>query len=100
MSKTDKETILQHTARVFARTGIDNFSIRKLAKEIPISPSVIYYYFADQDDLLRQMFDYLNSGLGRKRALLKQPKTAKHMLKQRIEFQLDNQEEIVAVLKY
>ena len=46
------------------------------------------------------MFDYLNRNLGRKRALLKQPKTAKEMLKKRIEFQLDNQNEIVAVLKY
>ena len=46
------------------------------------------------------MYDLNNKSLGQKRTKLSQPKTASEMLKQRIEFQLDNSEEIVAVLKY
>ena len=100
MSKTDSNSILQKAARLYAGYGFEVFTIRKLAKQIPISPSVIYHYFKDEDELLSSMFYYLNKNLGIKRAALEQPKTAKQMLKQRIEFQLDNQEAIVAVLKY
>lgn len=100
MSKTNNNSILENTARLFAITGSDNFSIRKLAKEINISPSVIYHYFKDEDQLLKSMFDFLNTRLGQKRSLLPQPKTATQMLKQRINFQLDNSQDIVAVLKY
>jgi hypothetical protein len=42
----------------------------------------------------------LNGTLGKKRADLPMVPTASAMLKQRIEFQIDNQEAIVAVLKY
>ncbi len=100
MTKTNAATIIEKAAGIFARAGIENFSIRKLAKEIPISPSVIYHYFSDEQSLLNAMFDYLNTELGKKRVLLPNVKTASAMLKQRIEFQLDNQEAIVAVLKY
>ena len=90
MSKTDSNSILQKAARLYAGYGFEVFTIRKLAKQIPISPSVIYHYFKDEDELLSSMFYYLNKNLGIKRAALEQ----------RIEFQLDNQEAIVAVLKY
>lgn len=100
MTRIDSLIILNKAAALFASSGLDSFSIRKLAKEIPITPSVIYHYFSDEATLLRKMFDYLNTDLGHKRALLPQTRTAKEMLKQRIEFQLDNQEAIVAVLKY
>jgi len=74
--------------------------MRILAEKIPVVPSVLYYHFADKDALLRAMFDQLNSDLGIKRAKLLKPHTATEMLKQRIIFQLDNAEAIVAVLKY
>lgn len=100
MSKTNINSILENTSRIFAATGYDNFSIRKLAKEINISPSVIYHYFKNEDELLKSMFDFLNTRLGQKRSQLPVPNTAAKMLKQRIGFQLDNSEDIVAVLKY
>ena len=61
---------------------------------------VMYHYFPDKDALLKEMFDTLNSSLGNKRARLPVAHNASEMLKQRIEFQLDNAEAIVAVLKY
>lgn len=100
MTKISRDTILENAASLFARNGSDGFSIRKLAKEIPITPSVIYHYFADEDSLLLEMFKFQNHLLGQKRAQLKRPRSAKQMLRQRIEFQIDNQESIVAVLKY
>lgn len=100
MTKLNSISILQTAGQLFAESGSEGFSIRNLAKRLSVSPSVIYYYFVDEKVLLRAMFDYVNHELGVKRAALSQPKTAKQMLKQRIEFQLDNQDAIVAVLKY
>ncbi len=95
-----KQKILEKARTIFAKNGYDAFSIRTLAKEIPLAPSVLYHYFKDKDELLKAMFDYLNTDLGKKRAILTQSKTASEMLRQRIIFQLDNAETIVAVLKY
>lgn len=100
MTKVNSTIIIQKAASLFAKSGMEEFSIRKLAKLIPITPSVIYHHFKNEDVLLRSMFDYLNHNLGEKRAALVKKKTAREMLKQRIEFQIDNQEEIIAVLKY
>jgi AcrR family transcriptional regulator len=98
--KDTKEIILKKATEIFALQGYEVFSIRNLADEIPLAPSVLYHYFKDKDALLKEMFESTNRNLGEKRSNLIQPKTASEMLKQRIEFQLDYSEEIVAVLKY
>ncbi len=100
MTRINATLILDKTAMLFAKSGIEDFSIRKLAKQIPITPSVIYHYYENEHVLLRKMFDHLNHLLGEKRAALPQTATADEMLRQRIAFQIDNQEAIVAVLKY
>lgn len=100
MSKISQYIILENAAIIFAEGGYHTFSIRSLAKKINISPSVIYHYFKSEDELLKAMFDYINTQLGQKRKALIPTKTAEQMMKQRIEFQLDNAEMIVAVLKY
>ena len=100
MSTTSKEIILKKALKIFAKDGYDGLSMRILAESIPVVPSVLYHHFTDKDSLLKSMFDHLNSELGKKRAKLPIPLTASEMLRQRIIFQLDNAEEIVAVLKY
>lgn len=100
MSTTSKEIILKKALKIFAKDGYDGLSMRILADAIPIAPSVLYHHFTDKDALLKAMFDHLNSELGKKRAKLSRTQTASEMLKQRIIFQLDNAEAIVAVLKY
>lgn len=100
MSKTDSSIILQKALVLYAHSGFETFSIRKLASDIPITPSVIYHYFPDEEQLLASMYEYTNKQLGAARKNLRQPTSAAEMLKQRIEFQLDHAEEIVAVLKY
>ncbi len=98
--KNTKEIILKKATEIFAAQGYESFSIRNLADEIPLAPSVLYHYFKDKDALLKEMFDSTNRLLGLRRVKLPIPETASEMLKQRIEFQLDNCDEIVAVLKY
>jgi AcrR family transcriptional regulator len=100
MTKINNTVILEKTIELYAVNGADSFSIRKLAKAIPIAPSVIYHYYRDEDTLLESMFTYASTELGIKRAQLRQPKKADEMLKQRIGFQIDNSMHIVAVLKY
>jgi len=100
MSKVSSELILEAAGTLFADHGFVNFSVRAVAKKLRITPSLIYYYFKNQDELLVSMFRHLNRKLGEKRAQLPLPPTAKEMLKQRIAFQIDNQSDIVAVLKY
>ncbi len=100
MTKLTKQLILEEATRLYAMAGTSNFSIRALAAQLDTAPSVIYYHFENENDLLRQMFDYNSTQLGIKRAKLPTPNSAKTMLKQRIDFQLENAESIVAVLKY
>ncbi len=100
MTKITKNIILEKAVEIFARGGLGEFRIRLLAEQTGVVPSVIYHYFKDENTLLREMFDYTNTELGRLRALLPHRKTTIDMLKQRIEFQLDNADKIVAVLKY
>ena len=73
--KNTKKIIIKKTANIFAKTGSTDFSIRNLAKKVPITPSVIYHYFKNEEDLLLAMYLSLNKELGEKRAEL--PKTSK-----------------------
>ena len=95
-----KIKILKQASILFASEGYEGLSMRTVAGKTRIAPSVLYYYFKDKDTLLKAMFDFINTNLGIERAKLVKPKTTSAMLKQRIEFQLDHAEEIVAVLKF
>lgn len=95
-----QDTILEKAVELYAQHGYEEFSIRKLAKRIPISHSVLYHYYEDEADILRNMFEYANRTLGRLRAELSEKKSAKEMLQQRIAFQIEHSDLIVAVLKY
>lgn len=100
MSKIIKQQILETAGSLFAKEGMESISIRVIAKKMGIAPSLIYYYFKNQEELLALMFDHLNHQLGRKRAQLPAADNARDMLRQRLAFQIDHQAIIVAVLKY
>jgi AcrR family transcriptional regulator len=95
-----RDKIIKQVAKLFAEGNMDEVSMRKLAKEVDVVPSVLYYYFPTKVSLLQAMYEESNRILGEKRAKLPIPKTANEMLRQRIEFQLDNAELIVSVLKF
>jgi AcrR family transcriptional regulator len=100
MSKSTRETIMKKALQLFAREGYEGVTMRILAEKVSIAPSVLYHHFKDKDALLKELFNTVNTQLGIERAKLPQTDTAAEMLKQRILFQIDHAEEIVAVLKY
>lgn len=42
--------------RMFARDGLDGFSMQRLAKAAGVSPATLYIHFEDKDDLLFQLY--------------------------------------------
>jgi AcrR family transcriptional regulator len=100
MSKYTREAILKHALHLFATEGYEGVSMRALAEQVPVATSVLYHHFKDKDALLKELFDTINTRLGIERARLPQLESASEMLLQRILFQLDHAEEVVAVLKY
>jgi len=47
-----KELILSAASDIIASEGFDRLSIRKIAKKIEYSPSIIYHYFDDKEEIL------------------------------------------------
>jgi len=47
-----RRAILEAAREIFSTDGYGNFSLRKLARKIGYSPTTIYLYFKDKDDLL------------------------------------------------
>lgn len=61
-----RDRILGAAIEVIATEGYENLSIRKLARRIEYSPRTIYLYFADKEELLR---DVVEEGFRRTRAI-------------------------------
>ncbi len=63
--------ILSAARELFSCDGYENFSMRKLARRIGYSPTTIYLYFRDKDDLLfclcEELFTEMGSAIGRLR---------------------------------
>jgi AcrR family transcriptional regulator len=95
-----RDTIIQKTKHLFATNGYEGLSMRSLASTSGTTLSNIYHYFPSKEKLLEEIFNTTNTNLGEKRKLLPEIETASEMLKQRIEFQFANAEDIVFVLKY
>ena len=47
-----KELILSTAAAIASSEGYDKVSVRKIANKIEYSPSIIYHYFADKDEII------------------------------------------------
>lgn len=47
-----RKTILDAASELFALEGIENVSMRKIAKRIEYSPTTIYLYFKDKSELI------------------------------------------------
>jgi AcrR family transcriptional regulator len=58
--KNRREDIIQAALRVFAREGFHKASIKQIAKEAGLkSPSLIYWYFKDKEELLSAVMSSL-----------------------------------------
>lgn len=98
--KETKENIVRTARSLFARHGYDGFTMRTLAHDCDISLSSIYHHFQDKDVMLKTIFDETSTELGVRRAALPAQDTASDALRQRIQFQFDNAESILFVLRY
>jgi AcrR family transcriptional regulator len=52
-----RQTIVTTAGKLFLEQGYDHFSLRKVAERIGYSPTTIYLYFRDKDDLLFTVVD-------------------------------------------
>lgn len=95
-----KQKILDSAKTIFATSGYEGLSMRNLAKDCGVNLSNIYYYFNDKDELLEYLFNRLSKDLGIKRAVLPIQKTANQSLKDRINFQFENIEDVIFILKF
>lgn len=50
-----KELILSAADEIVASEGFDKLSVRKIANKIEYSPSIIYHYFTDKDEILNNL---------------------------------------------
>ena len=100
MTASTRSTILKKAKRLFAISGYEGFSMRTLVTESGVGLSSIYHFFADKDEILKEIFDMTNIELGIARAKLPINETAEEMLLSRIKFQFEHIEDVVFVLKY
>lgn len=100
MTAATKIIILNKSKHLFAQHGYEGFSIRILSKESGVGLSSIYHFFEDKDQILAELFKQVGKELGQKRQALPARKSAVAMLKDRINFQFTNIEDVVFVLKY
>lgn len=98
--KNTRQKILFSTQKLFALAGPEGISMRTIAKETGLAVSVIYHYFETKEQLFLEMYLQANQQLGTERAKLKPLPTFEQQLKQRIEFQFQCAQPIIAVLKY
>ena len=50
-----RELILDAANEIITTEGIESISVRKIASRIEYSPTIIYHYFLDKDDIINQV---------------------------------------------
>ncbi len=72
-----RQEILDAARELFINEGYENFSMRKLAEKIDYSPTTIYLYFKNKDDLLfaicEEFFGNFSARLNHIRAVSRDP---------------------------
>lgn len=54
-----RDAILDATLHLLSKKGFHGFSIRDVAKESGVATGTVYLYFADRDDLIKQLYDQI-----------------------------------------
>lgn len=61
-----KEHLIREKAiELFVQEGFDGFSMQKLGIEAGISPSTIYLYFRNKEDLINNLYRYIERAINR-----------------------------------
>ena len=87
--------ILDAARELFINEGYEKFSMRRLAEKIDYSPTTIYLYFKDKDDLLfaicEEFFEHFSAQLNHIRSVSQDPiETLRQALLYLMEFGLKN----------
>lgn len=90
-----RKEILDSAREIFINDGYDGFSMRKLAEKIGYSPTTIYIYFKNKDDLLfdicEEFFEHFSAQLHHIRSASQDPiETLRQALLYLMEFGLKN----------
>ncbi len=54
--KISKEDILKEAVRLMGEKGVEAVSMREIAANLSVTKPMIYYYFKDKEDLIKQVF--------------------------------------------
>lgn len=90
-----RQEILNEARALFLKDGYDKFSMRRLAEQIGYTPTTIYRYFKDKDDLLYAICEEVATifldDLNRVRALHENPiEVLRHSMLRHIAFGFEN----------
>jgi len=90
-----RREILDAARELFINEGYEKFSMRRLAEKIDYSPTTIYLYFKDKDDLLfaicEEFFEHFSAQLNHIRSVSQDPiETLRQALLYLMEFGLKN----------
>lgn len=55
------ETLLEESMAMIHEEGMSQFSLRKLAKRVGVSPTACYNHFSNMEDLLSAITDYIDA---------------------------------------
>jgi AcrR family transcriptional regulator len=63
-ARLSREQIIETALALADGEGLDAVSMRRLARELKVSPMALYGYFEAKNDLVRAMLDVVSQGLG------------------------------------
>lgn len=70
-----RQEIFDAASELFAQEGYQNVSMRKIAEKIEYSPTTIYLYFKDKNELLRYICEETFAKLGNQIRAISEPET-------------------------
>jgi AcrR family transcriptional regulator len=75
-----KQSILDAARKIAAEVGWNALTIRKIADEIEYTPPIVYEYFENKEDLIREIIDAGFVKLGKEISIARQSETDPHKL--------------------
>lgn len=102
MNKADqaRQGILESIIPLVAKLGPHAVSMRDISHESDTAISALYHYFSDKDSLMLELYQFCNRKLGQLRLQTPVSDDKQKAIHDRIAFQFDHAELVVAVLKY
>lgn len=92
--------IIEAAVPLIALRGYAGASMRNVAEAVPVKSSVLYHYFSSKAELMRAVRKHVTVALDTAIHALPPAKNTAELLRQRLRFQIDEQESIVCLLQY